>query len=240
MENLSQVKELLKNSKRVCVLTGAGVSAESGIPTFRGGGDSAVWKGMPFEKISSAEMVEKDLDAVWEWFDHRRALYKDCLPNAAHRAFTLWQERFEEFTLITQNVDGLHERAGSKEILELHGNINHAKCVDCSEIYRIDPQIVPHQPSECSECGSKLRPDVVLFGEMLPMETFQKAERRSKRCDVFFVVGTSALVYPAIGLADLAKYAGAKLVEVNPEETPMTSFCDFSLCGNAGDIIPLI
>ena len=109
-----KLSENFKTAKRICALTGAGISAESGIPTFRGGGESAVWKGMPFDQISSAQMVREDLDAVWEWFDYRRGLYKDCQPNAAHFALAEWQNRFEDFTLITQNVDGLHERAGSK------------------------------------------------------------------------------------------------------------------------------
>ncbi len=224
-----ELKSLLLKSTKICVLTGAGISAESGIPTFRGGGNSVVWKGMPFEQISSAEMVRKDLDAVWEWFDYRRGLYKECQPNAAHFALAAWQDRFEEFTLVTQNVDGLHDRAGSKDVIELHGNINRAKCVDCGKIHQIKPEVVPHEPTICDKCGAKLRPDVVLFGEMLPIGAFEKAERRASSCEVFFIIGTSAFVYPAIGLAEIAKYVGAKLVEINPEETPMTDFCDFHL-----------
>ncbi len=229
---------IIKDSQKVCVLTGAGISAESGIPTFRGGGNSAVWKGMPFEQISSAQMVREDLDAVWEWFDFRRGIYKECQPNAAHFALAKWQDRFTGFTLITQNVDGLHERAGSRDVIELHGNINHAKCENCGKIYRMNADDVPHQPTHCEICQTKLRPDVVLFGEMLPFEAFQKAEQKSRECDLFFIVGTSALVYPAAGLAEIAKFAGAKLIEINPEETPMTNFCDYSFRGKAGEILP--
>ncbi len=233
-----KLAEQIEKANNICALTGAGISAESGIPTFRSGGESVVWKGLPFDQISSARMVKEDLDAVWEWFDYRRGLYKDCQPNAAHFALAEWQNRFEDFTLITQNVDGLHERAGSKNILELHGNINHAKCKNCHEVYKMDAQIVPHQPANCENCQTKLRPDVVLFGEMLPIEAFQKAEEKSRECDLFFIIGTSALVYPAAGLAEIAKFSGAVLVEINPEETPMSSFCDYSLRGKAGEILP--
>ena len=230
----------LKYAEKVCVLTGAGISAESGIPTFRSNGESAVWKGLPFDQISSARMVKEDLDAVWEWFDYRRGLYKECQPNPAHFALAQWQDRFKDFTLITQNVDGLHERAGSKNVLELHGNINHAKCENCGEIYKMNAEDVPHKPTHCVKCQTKLRPDVVLFGEMLPLEAFQIAEEKSRNCDLFFIIGTSALVYPAAGLAEIAKFSGAKLVEVNPDETQMTAFCNYSLRGKAGEILPIL
>ena len=218
-------------------MTGAGISAESGIPTFRGGGNSAVWKGMPFDQISSARMVKEDLDAVWEWFDHRRGIYGKCFPNAGHLALADWENRFEDFTLITQNVDGLHERAGSNGVLELHGSINHTKCENCGEIYKMNSEDVPHKPMHCEVCQTKLRPDVVLFGEMLPIEAFEKAEQKARNCELFFIIGTSALVYPAAGLAEIAQFSGAKLIEINPEETLMTDFCDFSIRGKAGEIL---
>lgn len=234
-----KLQEKFNSAKSVCVLTGAGISAESGIPTFRGGGNSAVWKGMPFEQISSARMVKENLDAVWEWFDYRRGIYSDCQPNAGHLALAAWQNRFADLTLITQNVDGLHERAGSKTILELHGNINHSRCENCGKIYQMNAADVPHKPVNCEICQTKLRPAVVLFGEMLPAEVFRRAEEKSRKCELFFIIGTSALVYPAAGLAEIAKISGATLIEVNPEETPLTSFCNFSLRGNAGEVLPL-
>ncbi len=237
METLSKIKGKLKETTKVCVLTGAGISAESGIPTFRGGGSSAVWKGMPFEQISSARMVRENLDAVWEWFDFRRGVYKDCQPNAAHFVLAQWQNRFEDFTLVTQNVDGLHERAGSKNVIELHGNINRARCEKCGRVYQIEFDEVPHQPGICENCREKLRPDVVLFGEMLPIGAFEKAERKARECDLFFIIGTSALVYPAARLAEIAKFSGAKLIEINPEETPLTPFCDYTYRGKAGEIL---
>lgn len=232
--------KLTDTKKKIVVLTGAGISAESGIPTFRGGGNSAVWKGMPFEQISSAKMVKEDLDAVWEWFDYRRGLYRECQPNAAHFTLADWQDRFEGFTLVTQNVDGLHERAGSENVIELHGNINRARCEKCGRVYQMNFEDVPHQPNVCETCREKLRPDVVLFGEMLPPGAFEQAEQKARECDIFFIIGTSALVYPAAGLAEIAKFSGATLVEINPEETPMTNFCDHSLRGKAGEILPQI
>jgi len=238
MESLEEFKERMAGAKRVCVLTGAGISAESGIPTFRGGGESVVWKGMPFEQISSARMVREDLDAVWEWFDYRRGLYKECKPNAGHIALAEWQDRFEDFTLVTQNVDGLHERAGSENVVELHGNINHARCDDCGQIYKMKPEDVPHEPTHCSGCGTKVRPHIVLFGEMIPEGAFEKASKKAEDSDFFVVVGTSALVFPADALPEIAKRNGAYLIEINLEETPLTAICDESFRGKAGEVLP--
>src|ERR1051326_5162496 len=151
-------------AKRVVVLTGAGVSAESGVPTFRGGGNTAVWKGMRFDVISSAEMVERDLPAVWEWFDYRRNFLAELTPNPAHYGIARWQERFAELTLVTQNIDGLHQQEGSRGVVELHGNIWRARCTLCGVAYDMTQA---KRPDACLECGEPLRPDVVLFGEML-------------------------------------------------------------------------
>jgi NAD-dependent deacetylase len=232
------LREKFETANRVCVLTGAGISAESGVPTFRGGGSAAVWKNMPFDQISSARMVRENLPEVWEWFDYRRGALQDCQPNAAHFALAAWQNRFPDFTLVTQNIDGLHAAAGSREVIELHGNIQRAYCPRCLKRFDIRGKI-PHAPDDCDACGAMLRPDVVLFGEMLPAGAFEKAEEKARKCDLFFVVGTSALVYPAAGLAEIAKRAGAFLVEINPEETPMTGFCDETIRGRAGEILPL-
>jgi NAD-dependent deacetylase len=232
------LREKFETAERVCVLTGAGISAESGVPTFRGGGHSAVWKGMPFDQISSARMVRENLAEVWEWFDYRRGVLKDCQPNAAHFALAAWQDKFANLTLVTQNIDGLHAVAGSREVIELHGNIQRAYCPHCEKRFDISGKI-PHVPDTCDECGRPVRPDVVLFGEMLPFGAFEKAERKAQNCDLFFVIGTSALVYPAAGLAEIAKRGGAFLVEINPEDTPMTGFCDETIRGKAGEILPL-
>lgn len=220
-------------------MTGAGVSAESGVPTFRGGGGTAVWKGMLFSVISSAEMVEKDLDEVWAWFDYRRDVIKDKKPNAAHIALAEWQNRFEDFTLVTQNIDGLHAMAGSLDVIELHGNIQRVRCLICETRYDLDREKA-HAPNECERCGARVRPDVILFGEMLPMGAFEKASQKASDCELFFVIGTSALVYPAAALPEIAKENGAYIVEANPETTPLSYLCDEVLQGKAGEIIPLL
>ncbi len=222
----------------VCVLSGAGISAESGVPTFRGGGKSAVWKGMPFDEISSAKMVKENLDEVWEWFDYRRGVLKECEPNKAHKALVKLEKTVDDFLLVTQNVDGLHTRAGSENIIEVHGNINRSRCVVCRKRFQMQSHHVPHDPSKCDECGNKVRPDVVLFGEMLPSGAYERAVEKASGCNLFIVVGTSALVYPAAILPEVAKRNGAYLIEVNPEETPLTAYCDESLRGKAGEIVP--
>ena len=229
----AELRQLFGRANRVVVLTGAGVSAESGVPTFRGGGNTAVWKGMRFDVISSAEMVERDLPAVWEWFDYRRNFLEELTPNPAHDEIARWQDRFAEFTLVTQNIDGLHQEAGSREVIELHGNIWRARCTACGTAY------TEKRPDACLECGDLLRPDVVLFGEMLPRGAFELAAARASECELCFVVGTSALVYPAAGLPEIAKAAGAYVVEVNPERTTLSSLCDEVLTGKAGEVLPL-
>ena len=238
MQIPDELQRRFKSAKRVCVLTGAGISAESGVPTFRGKDGLSMWKGMPFEMISSARMGREDLDEVWAWFDFRRGRLSECRPNPGHIALAEWESRFEEFTLVTQNIDGLHRAAGSSGIIELHGNINRAYCVACGE--RHDIAGVPHEPDVCEACGGRLRPDVVLFGEMLPDGAFGKAETRASECELFFVIGTSALVYPAASLPMVAKGRGAFVVEINAEETDLSELCDVSLRGKAGEILPLL
>ena len=234
----SKLRERFQSAKSVVVLTGAGVSAESGVPTFRGGGNTAVWKGMPFNVISSSGMVQRDLPAVWEWFDYRRELLQELQPNPAHREIALWQQRFSQFTLVTQNIDGLHQKAGSQNVIELHGSIWRARCVGCHARYEI--AVDTERPDSCHDCGDRLRPDVVLFGEMLPPGVFELAAEKTSECELCFVVGTSAIVYPAAGLPEIARSAGAYLCEVNPECTPLSDICDEVLTGKAGDVLPLL
>ncbi|HET6890143.1 MAG TPA: NAD-dependent deacylase [Pyrinomonadaceae bacterium] len=232
-----QLRQKFLNAQSVLVLTGAGVSAESGVPTFRGGGNSAVWKGMPFDVISSARMIERDLPAVWEWFDYRRNLLEALQPNPAHDQIANWQDRFPQFTLVTQNVDGLHQRAGSRDVIELHGSIWRARCVSCHARYEISRG--QPRPDACVSCGDSLRPDVVLFGELLPPGAFERAVAAAANCDLCFVVGTCALVYPAAELPEIARSQGAYICEVNPERTPLSDLCDEVLMGKAGEVLPL-
>jgi NAD-dependent deacetylase len=236
----AELRSRLDRAQRVLVLTGAGVSAESGVPTFRGGGRTAVWKGMPFDVISSGAMLERDLPAVWEWFNYRRGILRALKPNAAHDAIARWQNRFDEFTLVTQNVDGLHIAAGSRNVIELHGSVWRARCVTCQA--RTDLRESDHRTGVpvCHECGDPMRPDVVLFGEMLPVGAFERAAMEAKSCEVCFVVGTSAVVYPAASIPEIARASGAYVVEVNPEATALSELCHEVLTGKAGEILPLI
>jgi NAD-dependent deacetylase len=233
----AKLRQRFAEARRVLVLTGAGVSAESGVPTFRGGGNAAVWKGIPFDVISSAEMLERNLPAVWEWFDYRRDFMEGLMPNAAHYEIARWQDRFPEFTVVTQNIDGLHQKAGSREVIELHGNIWRARCVTCRSAH--DMLLGVKRPDACWECGDPLRPDVVLFGELLPPGTFELAVERAADCELCFVIGTSGLVYPAAGLPEIARSAGAYVCEVNPERTPLSNLCNEVLMGKAGEVLPL-
>lgn len=224
-------------AQRVLVLTGAGISAESGVPTFRGGGQSVVWKGLPFDVISSAGMAQRDLPAVWEWFDYRRDLLQSLQPNSGHLAIARWASAFPEFTLVTQNVDGLHQKAGSRNVIELHGNIWRARCVACHSRYELSAG--EQRPRQCVGCGELLRPDVVLFGELLPAGAFELAAGKAADSELCIVVGTSSLVYPAASLPEIAKASGAYLCEVNPELTPLSPLCDEVLSGKAGELLPL-
>lgn len=234
----AELRERFNTARNVLVLTGAGVSAESGVPTFRGGGNSAVWKGLPFEVVSAASMVERDLGTVWEWFDYRRNLLRELSPNPAHNAVAGWQQRFSNFTLATQNVDGLHQQAGSRDVIEIHGSIWRARCISCNSRFEI-PRFAS-RPDSCESCGDHLRPDVVLFGEMVPSGPFERAAAKARNCDLCIVVGTSAMVHPAARLPEIAKASGAYLCEVNPQQTPLSDFCDVVLTGLAGELLPLL
>jgi NAD-dependent deacetylase len=226
-------------ARRVAALTGAGISAESGVPTFRGGGGTAIWewRGRPVSELSSAELLAADPKLVWEWFDYRRGLVKNVRPNPGHAALAKWAARFEAFTLVTQNIDGLHAAAGSKRPLELHGNLWRGRCVRCGATRELPETPLREMPPRCA-CGAPLRPDVVLFGEMLPEGVYAEALEAASRCDLFFVVGTSAVVYPAAYLPMEARSAGAYVIEVNPEETELTGRVEATVLGKAGEILP--
>lgn len=232
------LRDRFESARSVLVLTGAGISAESGVPTFRGGDNTAVWKGMPFDVISSATMVQRDLAAVWEWFDYRRNLLQALQPNKAHEEIARWRDRFPQFTLVTQNIDGLHQKAGSRDVVELHGNIWRARCVSCNARFEILADQA--RPDTCVDCGDRLRPDVVLFGEMLPSGAFETAAERAADCELCLVVGTSAIVYPAASLPEIARSVGAYVCEINPEPTPLSNRCDEVLTGKAGEVLPLL
>jgi len=228
-------QDALATARHILVLTGAGISAESGVPTFRGGGGSPVWRGMPFEVLSSAQMIEQDLPLVWEWFDYRRGVMNGCRPNAAHIAIARAQSsgRFDSFTLVTQNIDGLHREAGSAEPVELHGNIHQARCLSCGLLQEIKLISDGERPPVCPDCFDSMRPNVVLFGE-----TLERAYEMASACDVCLVVGTSALVHPANQIPMIAKREGASVIEINPEATGLSPAVDLSIRGKAAEVLP--
>ena len=227
----AEARERLRNASAVAVLTGAGISAESGIPTFRGAG--GLWRSFRAEDLATPEAFARDPKLVWEWYDWRRGLIAAAQPNAGHRALAELERRKDNFSLITQNVDGLHDRAGSRNLLKVHGDIWTIRCTGCG-MERDDRQTPLEKiPPRCS-CGALERPGVVWFGEGLPDEVWSRAQHAALRADVLLVVGTSAVVYPAAGLAGLAK----TVIEINVAETPVSAGADFSLRGPAAEILP--
>lgn len=206
-------------------MTGAGISAESGVPTFRG--PDGLWQGHRPEELASPEAFRRDPVKVWEFYDWRRTVLADCEPNAGHGALAEIERGVEGFTLVTQNVDGLHQEAGSQRVFELHGNIWRLRRDGEQGPGREDrraPMPRPLPPRD--ESGAMLRPCVVWFGEMLPLDALSASEEAARRADVFLVVGTSGLVEPAASLARVAKSAGARVVEINPEPTALTDVAD--------------
>ena len=226
---------LLQKTDRIAALTGAGISAESGIPTFRG--EEGLWKQYRAEELATPEAFAGDPELVWKWYDWRRGIIAEKEPNAGHKVLSRWEDVFSHFDLITQNIDGLHQKAGSKNILELHGNIWKFRCTQENTI--IDNFEAPLEkiPPMCPHCGELLRPHVVWFGESLPSSILQKAFQASSNCQVMFVIGTSAVVQPAASLPLTAAQTGAKIVEINPDPTPLTSYADVSFRGKAGEIL---
>jgi NAD-dependent deacetylase len=237
-KDIAAAAAALRGAERVAVLTGAGVSAESGVPTFRG--EHGLWRQFRAEELATPEAFARDPKLVWEWYDWRRGLIADVEPNPAHRTLAKWESRFPDFGLITQNVDGLHRRAGSRNILELHGNIWKMRCT--SEGTRSENLETPlaEIPPRCPACSALLRPDVVLFGESLDPDVLDRAAEWSSLCRVMLVVGTSAVVQPAASLPLRAAAAGALIIEINPAPTPLTDLADISLQGKAGEILPRI
>ncbi|MBD3218986.1 MAG: NAD-dependent protein deacylase [candidate division Zixibacteria bacterium] len=227
--------ELLKKDPKICVLTGAGVSAESGVPTFRG--ENGIWKKFRAEELATVDAFMSNPDLVLAWYQHRRDIIDNIEPNPGHYALAKMEKNFSDFCLVTQNVDNLHENAGSKYILEVHGNIMKNKCMNCNKpVERLDFKEGDELP-EC-ECGGMIRPDVVWFGEMLPQDVFEEANRKAFQCDLFFSIGTSAIVYPAAALPITAKQRGAYLVEINVTETELSTLADEVLLGPSGEILP--
>ena len=228
--------EKLKDSKSIVFFTGAGISAESGIPTFRG--KDGIWNKLRPEELANFDAFIRNPEIVWEWYNHRKKIIHESKPNAAHISIAEAQNHFDEVTVVTQNIDNLHRRAGSKRIFELHGNIERNYCINCKKFFNEGLDFSTGVP-KC-KCGGLIRPDVVWFGEYLPADQFTGSEKAAANCDLFFVVGTSAVVYPAAGLIHVAENSSAVIVEVNLEETALSHLANYSFIGKAGEILPEI
>ncbi len=229
---------LLRTASRVVVLTGAGVSQESGLRTFRDA-QVGLWSQYRPEDLATPEAFQQNPKLVWDWYALRRETVKAVEPNPGHYALVEMAGRIQNFTLITQNVDGLHKKAGSTGVIELHGNLQRVKCSMCgmqADGWDESAGSVP----QCPACGGLLRPDVIWFGESLPRKALEAAVEAARNCDAFFSIGTSGLVQPAAALAFAAKNRNALVVEINAQLTPLTEKADFSLNGKSGEVLPAL
>jgi NAD-dependent deacetylase len=239
-----RIVSALRSASRLVVFTGAGVSAESGIPTFRDK-QTGLWENFDAAELATPHAFTRDPAFVWGWYEWRRGLVLKSEPNPGHRAIAVIQGRVPHLTLITQNVDDLHERAGSRDVIHLHGELSKPHCQACRQPYSHAGAIpdMPAtggrlQPPPCAACGGKIRPGVVWFGEPLPQGPWKAARDAAKRCDFFICCGTSALVQPAASLADMAMDAGATTLQVNPNPTDLDTSVTFAIRGPSGVVLP--
>ncbi len=231
---MDELIERLRSARSVFVLTGSGISAESGLPTFRGTG--GLWRTHRVEELASPQGFDADPRLVWTWYNERNAVHRKAQPNAGHYALATLESRYADFTLATQNVDSLHLRAGSRNLLELHGTLRTARCNRCGGRESLDSSGLPLERIE-HDCGGRMRPDIVWFGEPLPPAAWDAAARAAERADVVLVVGTSAVVYPAAALA--TRYArDAFVAEINPEQTAISQGVDYVIRATAAQALP--
>jgi len=232
------IREILPQAKSIVVITGAGISEESGAPTFKGG--KAKWEGYKVKSLLDYRAIKIEPETVWKWYNHIRQELKELEPNIAHKALVELEERIPDFTLVTQNVDGLHTKAGSKNVIEIHGNIWELKCIECDEVLEnreIPLSVLP----KCPKCGSQLRPNIVWVGEPLPPKKLKAAKQAASRCDFLLIVGTSGWLQTPVSLAMLADKHGAFIVDINIEEkTIFSDIADVALWGKATNIVPSI
>ncbi|HEY6292430.1 MAG TPA: NAD-dependent deacylase [Terriglobia bacterium] len=233
---IDSLSAALRKSNAIVALTGAGISAESSIPTFRGAG--GLWQNFQPEQLANLEAFERDPRLVWEWYDWRRGIISGAEPNRGHRALAeIERRKGSGFILLTQNVDGLQDRAGSRRVVKLHGDIWQMRCTECGTVTFNHEAPLAVLPPHCS-CHALLRPGVVWFGESLPELEWQRAVEASQRADLFLLIGTSAVVYPAAGLAETAHQAGARVAVINLETTALDDLAEWTLRGSAGQILP--
>lgn len=228
--------QAFRQAQKVTALTGAGISKESGIPTFREA-QTGLWAKYDPQQLATPQAFQRDPQLVWEWYQWRRGLVAQAEPNPGHRALSQLAGLVPEFTLITQNVDGLHRVAGSPDVIELHGDITRTKCSECSRPSETSFETGEDLP-RCPACGGMLRPAVVWFGESLPGDVLEAAFQAARQAEIFLSIGTSALVEPAASLPVIALQAGAVLVEINPDITPISQLAHHTLSGPSGQILP--
>lgn len=246
MTNLEHAATTLRNARHVLVLTGAGISAESGIPTFRDA-LTGLWARYDAESLATAQAFQRDPALVWGWYEWRRGAVLRTRPNGGHVALAKIEQRVPAFTLVTQNVDDLHERAGSAAPIHLHGSLSQPRCFVCAAPFALPPG-APDEPEggrhltppACLACGGPVRPGVVWFGEGLPMHAWEAAKAAAQRCDVMLVIGTSGLVYPAASLPALAAANGAAMIQINLDPAPLNTRGVMSLTGPAGLVVPAL
>ncbi len=238
MNKFKRAVDFLRKAEKIAVLTGAGVSAESGVPTFRGRG--GLWKKYRAEELATPEAFERDPILVWKFYDYRRQLISKVNPNKSHEILAKWETLFEKITIVTQNIDGLHQRAGSKNVIELHGNIWEARCIKENKVFRYKENPISEFPPKCPDCGSLIRPNVVWFGESLNQNILNFSFSLFEKSDLALVIGTSSVVYPAAHLPILTKKSGGKIMEINIEETSLTILSDIFLKGKASEILKVI
>jgi len=235
--DLGTLRAKLADAQAITVLTGAGISADSGVPTFRG--RDGLWRNFRAEDLATPEAFERDPRLVWEWYNWRRELIATKQPNAAHHAIVELERRCPRFWLITQNVDGLHRAAGSQKLSEIHGDIWMVRCTGCGTVEDNRDVPIALLPT-CRHCTALLRPHIVWFGESLDGKDLRNCAESLQCCKVFLIIGTSGVVYPAAGFASVAKETGAFIAEINLEPTPQSTLVDLSLQGRAKDIVPLL
>lgn len=226
----------LRTAESVAVFTGAGISAESGVPTFRG--NDGIWKKFKPEELANLDSFMRNPELVWEWYKQRKVIIASIQPNAGHVALAEMEQRFREFSVITQNIDNLHRRAGSKTVYELHGNIERNYCLGCGKQFPDAEVMAGANVPRCHSCGGLIRPDVVWFGELLPTDQWDKSDEAARHSEIFLSIGTSGVVYPAASLPMIARRAGAYVVEINLERTDLSDAADEVILGRSGEILP--
>jgi len=237
-DKIKEAKAIIDNASSITVLTGAGISAESGIPTFRG--EDGLWRKFRSEELATPEAFQRDPKLVWEWYDWRRGLVKEAMPNPGHYALVNLENEKTNFTLVTQNIDGLHQLTGNRNIIEMHGNLWQIRCTSCGVVEENHDVPLKEIHPKCKNCDALGRPNVVWFGEMIPMSIIDNILIAIDKCQVMLIVGTSGLVEPAASMGLIAKHTGKTVIEVNLETTPNSSHYDISILGKSGEILPIL